>query len=147
MFLWVFAGTVAFAGSAAAQDVETEGDTINGQNFYQGQEFVINLNTTDNGEIVVNDGDTVQVRRVTGSNSDGEPTQSTIELTTSANSLRNATFDTSSLPTGEEYVIYVDNGSSTGYLNTSGQVKAGTLNQVANVHCRRADALHELPER
>ena len=42
MFLWLFAGTVAFAGGAAAQDRSLDGENVDGASIFQGQEVELN---------------------------------------------------------------------------------------------------------
>ena len=62
MFLWLFAGTVAFAGGAA-QDVSVnvaDGDALDGTEFFQGQEVEIDLSHTALSD------ESVNIREVTG---------------------------------------------------------------------------------
>ena len=133
MFLWLFAGTVAFAGGAAAQPTEqVEAQDLDGTEFFQGQEIDVNFTNVDDGDIDPEENDTIQIREVTD-RTDGEPSSSTVStgVTRTLNEEENATFDTEDLPTGD-FVVRIDNGSSTGFLNTSNQFQQGTLSSIAN---------------
>ncbi|WP_299235674.1 BGTF surface domain-containing protein [Natronomonas sp.] len=135
MFLWLFAGTVAFAGSAAAQDRTIDDTNVNGASIFQGQETEFDfstVNTTPNNDFNVTEGDTVQIQRVTDRDS-GNPITATTSLTGSLDSDNTTTFETDSLQSGESYVIrFETTDGDTGFLAATDTINDTTLSSGFN---------------
>ncbi len=112
MVLSVFAGTVAFAGSAAAANAGDADDTLSSASTYwQGQELKIDASTTSEAGA----GDTLQIRE----NDDSEIGSLVTEFTLDSN--QTAIVDTSDLD--GEYVITSD--SNTVHNVTNGDIQDG----------------------
>ncbi len=124
MFLWLFAGTVAFAGGAAAADATINDASVDATEYFQGQEVNITVSGTPGT------GDTVQIREVTD-RTDGNATTSTTQISEDVDNDDNVTVDTSNLDEGQYVLRYVtEDGSDSGFLGNDGVWQSGSLSDM-----------------
>lgn len=112
MVLWLFAGTVVFGGSVAAdQSLNVADGDFDSAVFFQGNEITL----TDLDQLGISGDSWIQLRRITSRDSDNNPESTEAMYTQTVSEDGSVTFDTEPLEEGD-YVLRAGNNR---YLSSS----------------------------